>query len=335
MKNKFKFSNILLGLVFLVFFVYIFSHNSEINKLPSLISKLNLPILLGLIIIEYLFLANRANIFHFIFEKFDIKTSKLNSLLIFIASYSLNVITPSAGFSGIALYANQAEKLGTSKTKMILSNAVFYFVNYLSIAILLFLSLIYLFFTPVFPQSYLTFLAIIFLVLSLIILVIYIAFVNHKFLNWLITKSTKLIDSILKIFKAAVFDKDKVEKIFEETRILKQTFLDNSKNLWRIISLFFLGNLLEILSLYLILYNFGAHTSLIGVTVVYSVGLLFMLASITPSGIGIVEPIMAWLFTAFGVPIEVGLLTVLIFRAITFWLPIPFGIFIIRKYITE
>ena len=131
----------------------------------------------------------------------------------------------------------------------------------------------------------------------------------------------------------SVINNEVIEKIFKETRILKTTFIDNSKNFWCIILLFFVGNILEILSLYLILFNFGISANILFVSIVYVVGLLFMLASITPSGIGIVEPIMTWLFVALGIPIETALLSVLIFRIITFWLPIPFGVIIVKKYL--
>lgn len=333
MKNKFKFGKILLGLVFLAFFIYVFSHYSEIGKIPELLKKLNIYTLLGLIVIEYLFLTNRANIFYFIFKKLDVNISKFNSLLLFIASYSISVIAPTAGVSGIALYANQAEKLKTNKTKMILANGIFYFINYVSLGIILLLSLIYLCFSPNFSSHYLLVLTIFFTILLLIILVIYLAFTNYNFLEWFITKTTKFINCILKLFKISAFDKEIIEKIYRETRILKTTFIDNKKNFWHVIYLFFVGNILEVLSLYLIFYNLGVSASIIAITIVYGVGLLFMIASITPSGIGVVEPIMIWLFTAFGIPLEAALLTVLIFRVITFWLPIPFGIIAVKKYL--
>lgn len=335
MKNPFKFKKILLGLIFLAFFIYIFSHYSEIDRITALFSKINVFILLGLVLIEYLFLANRANIFYYIFRKLGINITKLNSFLIFIASYSLNVITPTAGVSGIALYANQAEKLKTSKTKMILANGIFYFIGYVSLAILLVLSLIYLWFLPDFSKNYLLVLFMISLLLLVIIFVIYLAFTNFSFLNWFISKTTRFINKLLKVFKISQINREMVEKIFKETRVLKKLFIDNNKNFWYIIMLFFVGNVLEIITLYLILYNFGVSAQIISVTVVYVIGILFMLASITPSGVGIVEPIMAWLFTSFGIPLETALITVLIFRAVTFWLPIPFGVFVIKKYIHD
>ena len=48
-------------------------------------------------------------------------------------------------------------------------------------------------------------------------------------------------------------------------------------------------------------------------------------AAPTPGGIGGVEAVLAAGLTAIGIPAHEAIAAVLIFRAATFWLPIPFG----------
>ena len=120
--------------------------------------------------------------------------------------------------------------------------------------------------------------------------------------------------------------------IIEEIHYFKIQFSKDKSLLWQPFWLFILGNIYEIITIYLIIVGLGGTIGIVPTIVSYSVGLLFMLLSITPSGIGVVEPVMALILTSFGVSWEIAGLTVLIFRAVTFWLPLPVGLVLTKKY---
>ena len=62
----------------------------------------------------------------------------------------------------------------------------------------------------------------------------------------------------------------------------------------------------------------------------YAVGTMFMLVSITPSGVGIVEGAMTVTFTSLGVPLETAASATVLFRLYTFWLPMLAGFLTLR-----
>jgi glycosyltransferase 2 family protein len=73
------------------------------------------------------------------------------------------------------------------------------------------------------------------------------------------------------------------------------------------------------------LWAIGAHPPILATAVVYLAGNAVGSAAPTPGGIGGVEAVLAAGLTAIGIPAHESIPAVLIFRAATFWLPIPVG----------
>jgi glycosyltransferase 2 family protein len=70
---------------------------------------------------------------------------------------------------------------------------------------------------------------------------------------------------------------------------------------------------------------FGGSLSLVAVAVVYLTGSAIGSAVPTPGGIGAVEAALAAGLTAAGMHGAAAFSAVLLFRAVTFWLPVPVG----------
>ncbi len=62
----------------------------------------------------------------------------------------------------------------------------------------------------------------------------------------------------------------------------------------------------------------------------YAVGTVFMVVSVTPSGVGVVEAAMTVTFTSLGVPLEVAAAGAILYRLYTFWLPMLAGFLTLR-----
>ena len=63
----------------------------------------------------------------------------------------------------------------------------------------------------------------------------------------------------------------------------------------------------------------------------YAVGDLFRIVSITPQGIGFVEGMMTLTFTSLSIPGEVAATVALVFRGLTFWLPLLLRFFAVLR----
>ncbi len=62
----------------------------------------------------------------------------------------------------------------------------------------------------------------------------------------------------------------------------------------------------------------------------YALGTLFLVVSITPQGLGVVEGVMTAVFVSLGVPLERAAIVVLAYRGLSFWLPLCVGFIALR-----
>jgi uncharacterized membrane protein YbhN (UPF0104 family) len=69
----------------------------------------------------------------------------------------------------------------------------------------------------------------------------------------------------------------------------------------------------------------GGHPPILAATVVFLAGNVVGSAAPTPGGVGAVEAALSAGLSAIGIPVHVGIPAVLIFRLVTYWLPIPLG----------
>jgi len=102
-------------------------------------------------------------------------------------------------------------------------------------------------------------------------------------------------------------------------------------DLIRTIVVAFFAHLLDILTLYIVFVAFHQHVGLGMLIAGYAMGILFWIISITPQGIGVVEGVMALTFTTLGIPGAVSATVVLVFRGLTFWIPMLLGFLAVQR----
>jgi hypothetical protein len=101
--------------------------------------------------------------------------------------------------------------------------------------------------------------------------------------------------------------------------------------LGRTLAVAFLSHLANIACLFFIFLAFHDPVS-IGILVSgYAMGILFLVVSPTPQGIGIVEGIMTLVFASLQVPVERAAVIAIAFRGLTFWLPLGVGFILLHR----
>ncbi|MGA2666494.1 MAG: lysylphosphatidylglycerol synthase transmembrane domain-containing protein [Patescibacteria group bacterium] len=141
-----------------------------------------------------------------------------------------------------------------------------------------------------------------------------------------VAKLARLANRILKIVKVGRIPlntiPELVQKFYEAVKILaKNRHLQINAVTGAIL---FWGG--DIMCLFFALWGFGYTPHLPMVIFAYSAARILSLVSFIPGGLGIVEGTLALIFIGFGVPAGIALAAVLIFRLISFWLPIPVGL---------
>ena len=112
-----------------------------------------------------------------------------------------------------------------------------------------------------------------------------------------------------------------VERVAERFALL----LDDRPLLYRAMGWATANWLLDAASLWVFVGAFGHFISPVDLIVAYGLANILSAIPITPGGLGIVEFVLVSMITGFGPSAAQALSAVLAYRAVNFWLPIPFG----------
>lgn len=91
------------------------------------------------------------------------------------------------------------------------------------------------------------------------------------------------------------------------------------------------AHMINIASLYSLFLAFHQTIELGPLVAGYAMGILFWNVSPVPQGIGVVEGVMALVYSSLGIHRTMAVLVVLAFRGLNFWLPMLVGFFLLRK----
>jgi uncharacterized protein (TIRG00374 family) len=136
----------------------------------------------------------------------------------------------------------------------------------------------------------------------------------------------KIYNPIARILRFPQSSNDKAHdittKVYEGFSLLKKR-LDLQISATGGALLFWFG---DIFCLYFSILGFGYHPHLSIIIFAYAVSKILSLLSFIPGGLGVMEASLSLILIGFGVPASNALAGVLIFRLISFWLPVPIGI---------
>jgi uncharacterized protein (TIRG00374 family) len=83
----------------------------------------------------------------------------------------------------------------------------------------------------------------------------------------------------------------------------------------------------DIVCFYFVFLSFGYSIDFGVLVFGYCVATIFGLISFIPGGLGVTEATLALIYSGMGVPSEIALLSILVFRFFSFWIWIPFGLY--------
>jgi len=313
----------ILFLVLSVVFIYIlFTHFGEFKSALVTLSGGVWYFLLAALMLQVIGIVNKGALFHALYDYFSVKDTLKKFIKIALASNFLNLVAPTAGFSGMALFVSEAKDQSVTKSKVIIINLVYYFLVYGFFLFVLLFGLFYLFFNQQLQNYQLVTAGILFGIISamLVFLIISIrGIVRFKKLIGFLATVVNFVPKIL--VRRKIIEESQIRFLANETSELSRMVVGKWRGLMLPILHVALMEIIDILTLYYLFLAFGYYVYPGILITAYAVGFLFQLVSITPSGIGVVEATMIVVLTGMKVPVEIATIVVLGYRFITFWLP--------------
>jgi uncharacterized protein (TIRG00374 family) len=322
-------------LILLVFFLLvaliIFSF-SELESTINTLKKAN-PLWLALaLVVQVLWIVNLASTFQAIYRLFGLQESRWQLCLQVAAANFVNIVAPTAGVGGMAIFISDGRKRSHPAARIMVAGALFLFLDYLAFLCVLALGLIVLIRRDNLQASDIVASLILFVIASALAVLLYVG--SHsarqleailawaaRFINWIVNPF--LHRPYLSVERAHEFASEVAEGLAE---LRGRTFRLGVPFIYSL-----LNKTLLIVILLLVFIAFKVPYSAGTLVGGFSIGYLFLIVSPTPSGIGVVEGVLALALKSLRVEWSHAVLITLAYRAITFWFPLGLGAIAFRR----
>lgn len=306
----------------------------ELEKTLTTLRHASLVFLLLSIALQLLYFANEAYGYRSLYRLMDIRESLWHLSLVSIGANFINVIAPSAGVGGMAVFADDAHRRKLPKGKAAAVAALFLFLEYAAFLLVLLLGLMVFVrrTNELGPGEISASILMVLLVLGFGTL-IYIGSHSGPRLASILGWISRQINRILWNFIRREYFRETVAREFalEVAEGLSILRLQHRNNLFVPYSLALVGKIIQTLIFATCFMGFQVDFSIGTAIAGFAMCYLFLIISPTPSGVGIVEIALPSALVTLGIPWEQAVVVTLSYRAVTFWLPLALGAVAFRQ----
>jgi phosphatidylglycerol lysyltransferase len=321
-----------LWLLVIAFIWFLVSHFTEVEKLAETLAQGKWEWVLVAFVVQGVYFIVFTASYQAAFATVEVKSRVRDLLPVLFGSIFVNVVVPSGGTGGAALFVDDAARRGQQPSRAATGLLLQLVSDYGAFTLILAIGMVYLFVQHDL-KIYEVITAIILMAITLgltgiITLGLWRPSVLRRLLDWF----QKLVNRVALRLKRSPFlaegwaEKNAGEFVDASTAILRHPL-----RLVRTLALTLTAHLLDILTLYFLFLAFGEPIQIGPLVAGYAMGILFWIVSITPQGIGVVEGVMALVYTALHVPPAVATTVALAFRGLTFWLPFFIGFVLLTR----
>ena len=315
-----------IAIVLLLAIVLVIFSFSELESILNTIKRSDWRFIgLGLII-ETVWLYNLATTFRALYRLVGLKEDSRHLMLVAAAANFINVVAPSAGIGGIAVFIDDAKHRNHASGRVTVVGALFVLFDYIAFLCVLALGWVVLIRRNNLNMGEITASIILLCLAVAFAVLLYLGYRSAAELSKALAWMARAVNRILRPFlhrdylsveRAYTF----ADEIAEGLSAIKGK---RKELLWPF--LFALNNkalLICVLALTFLAFKtaFTVGTLVGG----FSIGYLFLIVSPTPSGLGFVEGALTIALNSLRVPLGTAGVITMIYRAITFWFPLGVG----------
>lgn len=299
----------------------------ELESIVATLQKAHMRWMILAIALEVLWMVNVGMTYKSIYHLLGIEENRDRLTLVAVASSFMNIIAPTAGVSGIAVFANDATRRGYPPGKATVAGALFLVIDQAAFLLVLGLGWIVLLRRNDLNAGEISASLLLLAMACIFAFLIYLGYRSADALGNILARSAHVINRTLKPFlhrdylreeRAHSFAMEIAEglgnlpehSLMHLLRPLLQALLNK-------------GLLMGVLVCAFLAFDvpFSAGTIIAG----WAISYLFLVISPTPNGIGIVEGLMPLTLTSLRVPYEAAVVVTLSYRAVTFWVMLAVG----------
>jgi glycosyltransferase 2 family protein len=321
----------LFALVLFIGVLFIMARFSEVQSIVETLQRGDWRFIALAAGIVGLWLLAVASSYYAVYSALGLNETLKRMLPMASASLFLNIVAPSAGVSGMAVFIAEARRMKYSPGRAAIAGAVVLLLDYIAFLSVLALGLVVLFRRntldagEILPSAIM--LAISLVVATLIYLGMRSAEALGKALAWLARGINRILRPILK--REYLSEKRAYEFAADAAEGL-HLLLEAPKRMIVPAGLALVKQALLITILWCCLRAFQVSFSTGTLIAGFSIGYLFLIISPTPAGLGFVEGALALALSSMYIPFSQAAIVTLAYRGFTFWIPLLVGMISFR-----
>jgi hypothetical protein len=305
---------------------FVYLSFGELESIAQTFQHGNIWFLLLAVLIQFAWFLMAGLVFRSLYHVLGMQ-EKLYRLSLLIASANfINIVAPTAGVGGVAVFISHAGRNGQSVGKVTIASMLYVFLDYLAFLVVLTLGLIVLFRRNDLDPTEIAASAVMFSIAAGFGFLLYLGSRSATALGNALAGMARLINRVVDPFiHRAYLSEARAHEFANEMAGDLKSLPERVHSLLVpfLYSLACKALLMCVLVSAFLAFqvSFSAGTIIGGFAIAY----LFLIISPTPAGVGIIEGIMPLALSSLRVPWSQAVVITLAYRGVTFWLPLGLG----------
>lgn len=313
-------------LVIFLFLYFVLSRYNDGETLLILIRRMQWEFLALAVVLQLIRYALFAYLYKEAFEIFGVSWSFGDIIPLFFAAFAAGIVTPFGQITGQGVFIQKALKDKKSKFSVVAGFFIVTLSDFLALFVFLTMSIVFLVVKNELMGYELVGYAAFIVMIALVFFVLTAGIRNPRFLRKALKYVQKVVNELSVFFsRERLLHKNWfMEKSTTYERVTG-SLISQKKQLKYLMFISLAMRVVDIASLSVLFLAFGHLINIVPLIVGYSIGVLFIVVTPSPQGLGFVEFIMPFAFSSLGINFETATISTLAYRGLTVWLPAILG----------
>ncbi len=322
---------ILLALLVL-FLLVVISRLTELEQLKNTLVQGQWELVIAALLAQAIYFTIFAGTYQAAFATVGITTRLRDLIPLTLGSLFINVVIPSGGAGGAALFTDDLSRRGKPAARAATGVLLQLIADFVAFVIVLVPGLAYLFLVHDLKIYEILAALILLAITTGLSVILLLGIWKPDWLHGLFAWSQRSANwAFGRLNRSLALADDWAQKNADEFSQAAVAVAQNPSGLLRTVAVALLAHLADLSTLYLLFRAFHQPVSLGVLVSGYAVGVLFLIVSITPMGVGVVEGVLPLVLTSLGIPAAVATTVTLAFRGLTFWIPMLLGFLAVQR----
>ena len=317
---------IIIAFVLFLAILFVILRFSELKNILNTLHHSNYRFLVAALVVELIWLFNSATDYGSIFRLVGLKERTLHLVLVATAANFVNVIAPSVGIGGMAIFLDDAVRQNHPTGKVTVVGVLYILFDYVAFFCVLALGFVVLVRRNNLNAGELTAAAILLAIAVGVAFLLYLGYRSAERLGDALAWMARLVNRVVRPFIHRDYLQEERAHYFA-AEVAEGVAMLRGKRREMLWPLLFAWNNFALL-ICVLAFTFLAWGTPFSVgTLVggFAIAYLFLIVSPTPSGLGVVEGVMTIALNTLRVEWAAAVLITLTYRLITFWFPLAVG----------